>query len=107
MKSEKSDRLRFLLCARERLIRIRMDIDAQAWGILETFGIRLGPVRVGWSRHSAVCTNVWNRKHHRRLRLPTRARAMCHLYALAGEPGYVRLPTKEDFYRTVLGDVIG
>ncbi|MEO0821523.1 MAG: transposase, partial [Pseudomonadota bacterium] len=50
VKSEASDRLRLLLSARDRLIRIRMDIEAQARGILKTFGIRLGPVRAGWSR---------------------------------------------------------
>ena len=50
VKSEASDRLRLLLSARERLIRIRMDLEAQARGILKTFGIRLGPVRAGWSR---------------------------------------------------------
>lgn len=50
VKSEESDRLRLLLSARERLIRIRMDVEAQARGILKTFGIRLGPVRAGWSR---------------------------------------------------------
>ncbi|MEM8820376.1 MAG: IS110 family transposase [Pseudomonadota bacterium] len=52
VKSEPSDRLRLLLSARDRLIRIRMDIEAQARGILKTFGIRLGPVRAGWSRRS-------------------------------------------------------
>ncbi|MGD1926060.1 MAG: IS110 family transposase [Paracoccaceae bacterium] len=52
VKSEASDRLRLLLSARERLIRIRMDIEAQARGILKTFGIRLGPVRAGWSRRN-------------------------------------------------------
>ena len=50
IKSEESDRLRLLLSARERLIKIRMDIEAQARGILKTFGIRLGPVRAGRSR---------------------------------------------------------
>jgi len=50
VKSEESDRLRLLLSARERLIRIRMDIEAQARGILKTYGIRLGKVRAGWSR---------------------------------------------------------
>lgn len=29
-----------------------MDIEAQVRGILKTFGIRLGPVRAGWSRKS-------------------------------------------------------
>ena len=52
IKSEESDRLRLLLSARERLIRIRMDIESQARGILKTFGIRLGPVRAGWSRRN-------------------------------------------------------
>lgn len=52
IKSEESDRLRLLLSARERLIRIRMDIEGQARGILKTFGIRLGPVRAGWSRRN-------------------------------------------------------
>lgn len=52
VKSEESDRLRLLLSARERLIRVRMDIEAQARGILKTFGIRLGPVRAGWSRRN-------------------------------------------------------
>ncbi len=52
IKSEESDRLRLLLSARERLIRIRMDIEGQARSILKTFGIRLGPVRAGWSRRN-------------------------------------------------------
>jgi transposase len=52
IKSEESDRLRLLLSARERLIRIRMDIEGQARGILKTFGIQLGPVRAGWSRRN-------------------------------------------------------
>jgi transposase len=44
IKSEASDRLRLLLGARERMIRIRQDIEAQARGVLKTYGIRLGPV---------------------------------------------------------------
>ncbi|WP_171182199.1 IS110 family transposase [Ruegeria sp. HKCCD8929] len=52
IKSEDSDRLRLLLSARDRLIRIRMDIEGQTRGILKTFGIRLGPVRAGRSRRS-------------------------------------------------------
>ena len=52
IKSEESDQLRLLLSARERLIRIRMDIEGQVRGILKTFGIRLGPVRAGYSRKS-------------------------------------------------------
>ncbi len=50
VKSAASDRLRLLLSARARLVHIRMDIEAQARGILKTFGLRLGPVRAGWSR---------------------------------------------------------
>lgn len=52
IKSEESDRLRLLLSARERLIRIRMDIDGQARGSLKTFGIRLGPARADRSRRN-------------------------------------------------------
>ena len=44
IKSEASDRLRLLLGARERMIRIRKDIEAQARGALKAFGIKLGPV---------------------------------------------------------------
>ena len=50
IKSEESDRLRLLLSARERLVKVRMDIEAQARGILKTFGIRLGSVRAGRCR---------------------------------------------------------
>ncbi|MEA3268240.1 MAG: IS110 family transposase [Pseudomonadota bacterium] len=44
IKSEASHRLRLLLGARERMNRIRQDIEAQARGVLKTFGIRLGSV---------------------------------------------------------------
>ena len=44
IKSEASDGLRLLLGTRERMIRIRRDIEAQARGVLKTYGIRLGPV---------------------------------------------------------------
>jgi transposase len=50
IKSEASDRLRLLLGARERLIRIRRDIEAQARGALKTYGIRLGTVTQGRNR---------------------------------------------------------
>lgn len=52
VKSEASDQLRLLLAARERLIRIRMDIEGQARGLLKAYGIRLGPVNAGYSRKS-------------------------------------------------------
>ena len=42
--AEASDRLRLLLGARERMIRIRQDIEAQARDVLKTYGIRLGAV---------------------------------------------------------------
>ncbi len=51
IKSEASDRLRLLLGARDRMIHIRQDIEAQARGVLKTYGIRLGPVSRG--RHRA------------------------------------------------------
>ena len=51
IKSEASDHLRLLLGARERMISIRQDIEAQARGVLKTYGIRLGPVTQG--RHRA------------------------------------------------------
>jgi transposase len=50
IKSEASDRLRLLLGARERLIRVRQDIEAQARGVLKTYGIRLGAVTRGQNR---------------------------------------------------------
>jgi transposase len=52
IKSEASDQLRLLLAARERLIRIRMDIEGQMRGFLKANGIRLGPVNAGYSRKS-------------------------------------------------------
>ena len=44
IKSEASDRLRFLLGVRDRMIRIRRDIEGQARGVLKTYGVRLGTV---------------------------------------------------------------
>ena len=52
IKSEASDHLRVLLGARERLIEIRKDIEAQVRGVLKTYGIRLGPVTQGRQRAS-------------------------------------------------------
>jgi transposase len=52
IKSEASDQLRLMLSARERLIRIRMDIEGQVRGLLKAYGIRLGPVNAGYSRKS-------------------------------------------------------
>ena len=50
IKSESSDRLRLLLGARGRMIDIRRDIEAQARGVLKTYGIRLGNVTRGRNR---------------------------------------------------------
>lgn len=50
IKSEASDRLRLLLGTRERLIRVRQDIEAQARGVLKTYGIQLGTVTRGRNR---------------------------------------------------------
>ena len=44
IKSQASDRLRFLLGVRDRMIRIRRGIEGQARGVLKTYGIRLGSV---------------------------------------------------------------
>lgn len=44
VRSESSDRLRTLIGARERLIRMRKDLEAHVRGILKTFGIRMGAV---------------------------------------------------------------
>jgi len=52
IKSAASDHLRVLLGARERLIEIRKDIEAQVRGVLKTYGIRLGPMTQGRQRAS-------------------------------------------------------
>ena len=44
VKSEVSDRLRTLIGARDRLLRIRRDIEGHVRGVLKTYGIRLAPV---------------------------------------------------------------
>lgn len=44
IRSEASDRVRTLVAARERLIRMRKDLEAHIRGVLKTFGIRMGPV---------------------------------------------------------------
>lgn len=42
--SEASDWVRALVAARERLIRMRKDLEAHIRGVLKTFGIRMAPV---------------------------------------------------------------
>lgn len=41
VRSEASDRLRTLIAARERLIRLRKDLEGHVRGVLKTFGIRI------------------------------------------------------------------
>jgi len=50
VKSLSSDRLRALLAARDRLIRIRKDLEGQTRGMLKTFGVKLGPIKPGRER---------------------------------------------------------
>ena len=50
VKSLTSDRLRALIAARDRLIRIRKDLEGQARGMLKTFGVKLGPIKPGRER---------------------------------------------------------
>ena len=50
IKSAASDHLRLLLGARERLINIRKDIEAQVRGVLKTYGVRLGTITQGRRR---------------------------------------------------------
>lgn len=50
VKSLTSDRLRALLTARDRLIRIRKDLEAQVRGTLKTFGVKLGHIKPGKER---------------------------------------------------------
>jgi len=55
VKSLSSDRLRALLAARDRLIRIRpirirRDLEGQTRGMLKTFGVKLGPIKPGRER---------------------------------------------------------
>ena len=45
-----SDRLRALIATRDRLIRIRKDLEGQARGMLKTFGVKLGPIKPGRER---------------------------------------------------------
>jgi transposase len=44
IRSEDADRLRTLIAARERLVRLRKDLEGHVRGILKTFGIRISAV---------------------------------------------------------------
>ena len=52
VKSAASDRLRTLTGARDRLLRIRKDIEGHVRGVLKTYGIRLSPVTSARNRAS-------------------------------------------------------
>jgi transposase len=52
VRSEASDRVRTLIGARERLLRMRKELEAHVRGILKTFGIRMGAVGHACNRQS-------------------------------------------------------
>ncbi|MGI9355835.1 MAG: IS110 family transposase [Rhizobiaceae bacterium] len=47
LRNEEADRLRTLIGARERLVRLRKDLEGHIRGVLKTFGIRMGVVGKG------------------------------------------------------------
>ena len=51
IRSEASERVRVLIGTRERLIRMRKDLEAHVRGVLKTFGICMGPVGRTNMRH--------------------------------------------------------
>ncbi|MEL6208207.1 MAG: IS110 family transposase [Pseudomonadota bacterium] len=52
IRSEDADRLRSLIGARERLIRLRKDLEGHIRGVLKTFGIRLAGIGQGRQRQA-------------------------------------------------------
>jgi len=52
IRSEEADRLRALVGARERLIRLRKDLEGHIRGVLKTFGIRMTGVAQGRQRQA-------------------------------------------------------
>lgn len=50
IRSEAADRLKTLLGARERLLRLRKDLEGHIRGVLRTFGIRLEPITSAGNR---------------------------------------------------------
>ena len=50
IRSEQADRLRSLIGARERLIRLRRDLEGHIRGVLKTFGIRMSAINPGKQR---------------------------------------------------------
>lgn len=65
VRSEDADRLRTLIGARERLIRLRKDLEGHIRGVLKTFGIRLTGVGQGkqrqafWDQPAAAAQDDW------------------------------------------------
>lgn len=51
-RSEDADRLRSLIAARERLIRLRKDLEGHIRGVLKTFGIRMTGIGQGQQRQA-------------------------------------------------------
>lgn len=52
IRSEEADRLRSLVAARERLIRLRKDLEGHIRGVLKTFGIRMSGIDRGRQRQA-------------------------------------------------------
>ena len=52
LRSEEADRLRSLIGARERLIRLRKDLEGHIRGVLKTFGIRMTGIGQGRQRQA-------------------------------------------------------
>lgn len=52
IRSEEADRSRSLVCARERLIRLRKDLEGHIRGVLKTFGIRMSGIGQGRQRQA-------------------------------------------------------
>lgn len=52
IRSEEADRLRALVGARGRLIRLRKDLEGHIWGLLKTFGIRMRGIGQGQHRQA-------------------------------------------------------
>lgn len=52
IRSEESERLRSLIGARERMIRLRKDLEAHIRGVLKTFGIRMTGISSGRQRQA-------------------------------------------------------
>lgn len=52
VRSEEADRLRCLVGARERLIRLRKDLEGHIRGVLKTFGIRMIGIGLGRQRQA-------------------------------------------------------